>query len=224
MTKRPEDENPLTGHNYDGIEEYDNPMPKWWINIFIATVIFSGLYVIHYEFGSGAGVHEAYETEMLAFQASQEETNAGEEEITETSLAAFIKEPTAVEGGKAVYVTNCQSCHGAKGEGIIGPNLTDRYWLHGGGTLLGIHTVVSEGVLAKGMPAWNRVLAPNDLNSVVAFVGSLRGTNVQGKDPQGDPVEDDSGAGDEPDSDSTKGAERDEAVANNEEPADGEDR
>src|SRR5690606_1318027 len=71
-------------------------------------------------------------------------------------------------------------CHGKKAEGLIGPNLTDDYWLNGDGSLLSIYRVINEGVPAKGMPAWNRQLLPVEVSKLAAFVGTLRGTNVSG--------------------------------------------
>jgi cytochrome c oxidase cbb3-type subunit III len=92
---------------------------------------------------------------------------------------------TSLEAGKAVFQARCASCHAEKGQGLIGPNLTDDAWIHGQGTLLDIYGTVNAGVLDKGMPAWGRQLSPLELRTVVAFVGSLRGTHVPGKEPQG---------------------------------------
>ncbi len=183
-----DEEDILLDHNYDGIQEYDNPMPRWWLNIWYASVIFSAIYFVHYELGSGVGIHEAYTAEVAAFEEAEEARMAKASKATEESLSDMATTLASVESGKAVYATNCQSCHGPEGGGLIGPNLTDKYWLHGDGSLMGIYGTVSEGVLAKGMPAWNRVLSPQDLQHVVAYVGTLRGKNVEGKEPQGEPV------------------------------------
>ncbi|MEM6730269.1 MAG: cbb3-type cytochrome c oxidase N-terminal domain-containing protein [Myxococcota bacterium] len=179
----------LEDHDYDGIQEFDNPMPRWWINIFIGTVVFAAIYVVHYEFGSGQGIHETYLAEVAAFEEAEAVRLAKAGAASEASLTDVIAVASAIAEGKNVYATNCQACHGSKGEGIIGPNLTDEYWLHGDGSLMGIYSTVSEGVLAKGMPAWSRVLSPQQLEKVVAYVGTMRGKNVEGgKDPEGDPV------------------------------------
>ncbi|MEO1171652.1 MAG: cbb3-type cytochrome c oxidase N-terminal domain-containing protein [Myxococcota bacterium] len=188
MSEKKREEDIILDHNYDGIQEYDNPMPKWWINIFIGSVVFSGLYVFHYGFGSGQGIHEAYAEEVALFEAEEAERMAKAGAATEDSLIKLTSATDNLAAGERVYVTNCQACHGPTGGGLIGPNLTDDYWLHGEGTLMGIYGTVAEGVLDKGMPAWNRVLAPSDLENVVAYVGTMRGKNVEGgKAPQGEP-------------------------------------
>ncbi|MEM6532108.1 MAG: cbb3-type cytochrome c oxidase N-terminal domain-containing protein [Myxococcota bacterium] len=188
MSDKKKEEDIILDHSYDGIQEYDNPMPKWWINIFIGSVVFSLLYVVHYEFGHGKGIHEAYAQEVALFEAEEAERLAKAGAATEESLDALTSVVASLDDGRKVYVANCQACHGPTGGGLIGPNLTDNYWLHGDGTLMGIYGTVAEGVLDKGMPAWNRVLAPKDLESVVAYVGTMRGKNVDGgKEPQGEP-------------------------------------
>jgi cytochrome c oxidase cbb3-type subunit 3 len=86
---------------------------------------------------------------------------------------------------RALFTQRCSPCHGAEGQGLIGPNLTDEYWLHGG-KLMNIHRTVSEGVPAKGMPSWQMQLSPIELRKVVAFVGSeLRDKHLPGKPPEG---------------------------------------
>jgi cytochrome c oxidase cbb3-type subunit 3 len=99
-----------------------------------------------------------------------------------------VNDGSAIATGKATYATNCASCHGPAGGGIIGPNLTDDYWIHGG-SLAEIRTVVADGVLDKGMPPWNKLLKPDQVNAVVAYISTLRGTNPAGaKPPQGELV------------------------------------
>ncbi|MEL6548381.1 MAG: cbb3-type cytochrome c oxidase N-terminal domain-containing protein [Myxococcota bacterium] len=188
MTEKDAERDVILAHNYDGIQEYDNPMPKWWINIFIGTVLFGALYLFHYELGTGVGIHDSYSAEVQAYEVEETERLAKAGAPSESSLAAIGETQAALDLGRSVYTTNCESCHGAKGEGLIGPNLTDRYWLHGDGSLMAIYSTVSEGVLTKGMPAWNRVLAPEDLKTVVAYIGTMRGANLEGKAPQGDPI------------------------------------
>lgn len=183
----------LEGHSYDGIQEYDNPMPKWWINLFVATVVFGVLYFIHYELGNGPGIDQEYQAELDAFDTAQRSTalasTDGATEVTPEILNSLLDDSSALSSGQQIYVNNCQACHGSQGEGQIGPNLTDMYWIHGGGKLQGIYTVVSQGVLEKGMPAWDRQLSPEELNHVVAYVGSMRGKKLPGKEPQGDRIE-----------------------------------
>ena len=109
-------------------------------------------------------------------------------EITETTLVTLLENPSAQKSGKEIFQTRCSSCHGMFGEGGIGPNLTDDYWLHGA-QLMDIYRTVKVGVPEKGMLPWERQLKPAELLSVSAYVGSLLGSDPpQGKEPQGDPV------------------------------------
>jgi cytochrome c oxidase cbb3-type subunit 3 len=90
-----------------------------------------------------------------------------------------------VADAKALYEERCASCHADGGRGLIGPNLTDGYWLHGKGSMLDIYDVVANGVPAKGMPAWSKQLSAIEVSKLVAYVGTLKNTNVPGKEPQG---------------------------------------
>jgi cytochrome c oxidase cbb3-type subunit 3 len=94
----------------------------------------------------------------------------------------------SVERGKETFVAKCAACHLEHGQGSIGPNLTDKHWIHGTGQLMDIYQAASEGFPSKGMPPWNRQLTPQQLREVAAYVGSIRGLNVPGKAPEGTEV------------------------------------
>lgn len=166
-------------HEYDGIEEADNELPTWWLAIFIGTTIFAGAYWLAYE----QFEIEPPAAEALAAAQAAERAKAGE--VSDDDLLAEAKNAASVAQGKQAFTTNCVACHAEKGEGKIGPNLTDANWLHGGAPVA-IFNVVKDGVLAKGMPAWGPVLGPAATKSVVAYVLTLRNTNVAGKEPQGE--------------------------------------
>ncbi|NJK89061.1 MAG: c-type cytochrome [Myxococcales bacterium] len=184
---KPTDE--LLNHEYDGIREFDNPIPAWWNWLFIATVVFSAFYFYHYHLGSGQGVVATYLAEMEQYEkAAEEEARIAAATLSEDVLAAVMSDSTAVAEGKATFEAKCAACHGPGAEGLIGPNLTDDHWIIGDGSLLAIHKVVSEGVAAKGMPSWSKLMTPDELNKVVGFVGTLRNTNVPGKAPEGEKV------------------------------------
>jgi cytochrome c oxidase cbb3-type subunit 3 len=110
------------------------------------------------------------------------------EPVSEESLGKLLANPALMTDAKALFGLRCTPCHGANAQGIIGPNLTDNSWIHGKGTLTDIYGVVEGGVASKGMPAWGRTLTPIELRKVVAYVGTLRGTNVPGKPPEGTPI------------------------------------
>jgi cytochrome c oxidase cbb3-type subunit 3 len=93
-----------------------------------------------------------------------------------------------MQDARKIFVERCVTCHADRGQGQIGPNLTDGYWIHGGGKLMDIYNVVNEGVQTKGMPTWGRQLSPIELQKVVGYVGTLRGTNIPGKKPEGNPL------------------------------------
>lgn len=173
-------------HEYDGIKEYDNPMPRWWLMTFAGTVIFSIIYYFNVgPVGIGEGRIADYERDMKAFAAAHPAPTGGP---SVEQLQALVANAGELETGKAAFVKNCVVCHRADGGGLIGPNLADEYWLHGS-SLDSIYAVVANGVLEKGMPPWEKVLSPQDLARVVAYVASLRGTNpADPKPPQGVPV------------------------------------
>jgi cytochrome c oxidase cbb3-type subunit III len=175
-------------HEYDGITEYDNPLPRWWVLIFWATFLFAMGYFFHYHLsGKGRGRLAEFDADVrvandIAMKA------ASKEQVSEESLAKLVDNAASQAAGAAIFAARCQSCHAEQGKGLIGPNLTDGYWLHGSGRLMDIFDSVSNGVLAKGMPAWSKQLAPMELRNVVAYVGNLRGKNLPGKEPQGEAV------------------------------------
>jgi cytochrome c oxidase cbb3-type subunit 3 len=179
-------EEKLLDHEYDGIQEYDNPMPRWWVNIFWATIAFSILYVINIgPMGSGRGRIAQYEEEMARARAMHP---APAQALDDARLAAMAKDAQVLALGRQTYAQQCAACHRADGGGLIGPNLADAYWLHGGRPTDVLRTVQS-GVLAKGMPAWEKVLKPDQVAAVAVYVGTLQGTQPKdGKKPEGTPA------------------------------------
>ena len=177
------DEDRLLDHEYDGIREYDNPLPRWWLWIFYATIVFVPLYyVLPGRLGENGGNVAEYDAEVAAYKSEQP---AAPPTISSEALLALSKDREAVEEGREVYARNCVACHGADGGGVIGPNLTDDAWIHGGAPSA-IHYTVVVGVLAKGMPGWERLLKPEALDQVVAYVISLQGTKpATPKAPEG---------------------------------------
>jgi cytochrome c oxidase cbb3-type subunit 3 len=185
MTQPPEQDR-LLDHEYDGIKEYDNPMPRWWLATLWGTIIFSFLYVLNVPIiGKGKGRIAEYEAVMAAAnaEAAKHDPLAG---MTADKLLWLAKDPAKLALGKVTFSTMCASCHAVDGGGGIGPNLTDAYWLHGGKPMDVLKTI-NEGVLAKGMPQWGKMLKPDQLLSVAAYVTTLEGTTPKApKAPQGD--------------------------------------
>lgn len=179
----------IQGHTYDGIREYDNPMPGWWVAIFWATILFTPVYIL--------GVHvfgwiDSYE-DTLAGQAARVEAIQAEYAATGPAfktdpgaLREYAADPVMVTAGAVVYGQTCASCHGAAGEGGIGPNLADAFWIHGGAPE-DVYRIIAEGVPANGMPAWDGSLSPEQQAQTTAFVLSLVGTDPpNAKAPEGD--------------------------------------
>lgn len=181
MADRSEDR--LLDHDYDGIREYDNPMPRWWLWVFYATIIFSGAYYfLPLPFGEGPGVVAEYEADVARHAAAQPAAGPA---LTDDQLLGLAANAGTVAEGQQVYQQYCAACHRVDGGGLIGPNLTDDAWIHGGAPTL-IHKTIVEGVLAKGMPEWGRILKPGQVDAVTAYVISLRGTNPKdAKAPEG---------------------------------------
>ena len=176
----------ILDHEYDGIREYDNPMPGWWVASFWASFFFGIGYLFHFYVGNGASMSDAYEKDMAEARAEQAKRSLGEA-VTEDGLSKLALDPALMKDAQAIFGQRCMPCHGERGQGVIGPNLTDANWLHGG-SLLDIHRTVSEGVPAKGMPAWKMQLSPVQVRELAAFIGgTLRGQNLPGKPLEGEP-------------------------------------
>jgi cytochrome c oxidase cbb3-type subunit 3 len=183
VTVADQEQDRLLEHEYDGIREYDNPMPRWWLWIFYATIIFSPLYYfLPGRLGENGGNVAEYEADIAAHRAAEPVAAPA---MSDAALAALAKDADAVHEGAEVFAKNCVACHGMGGGGVIGPNLTDAAWLHGSAPTA-IHLTIVDGVLAKGMPPWGRLLKPEEIDQVTAYVLSLKGTNpANPKAPEG---------------------------------------
>ncbi len=174
------------GHEYDGIREYDNRLPNWWLMTLWGAIVFAfgyWLYFHTFEIGDTAAESLALDLQRAeaAARAREEKMAAG---LSDASLLAMAADHAVLARGKEVFAQNCLACHGARGEGAVGPNLTDEYWINGHRPTE-IHGVISDGRLAKGMPSWKAVLGAGRVRDVAAFVLSLKNTHVPGKAPQG---------------------------------------
>ncbi len=167
-------------HEYDGIEECDNELPNWWLGILYGTMIFAAGYWLAFQ---QLHVEPTAAEELAAYDAKQ---RAAQGTVNDEDVLLVAKQPASVVAGKQVFDATCSACHGEKGEGKIGPNLTDSVWLHGGGPVQ-IFSTIRDGVPAKGMPTWGPVLGAASVKNVAAYVLSIRNTNVPGKAPQGEP-------------------------------------
>ncbi len=179
MSQDNRETNEVMDHNYDGIEEYDNPLPNWWLVTFFGTIIFGFIYYVHYTFGGGMTLAQELEVVMKSLP------KAVEQAWNEDDLKSKMGGPEVLAKGQAVFTSKCAACHGAHGEGVIGPNLTDKFWIHGG-QRADVMKVLVKGVTEKGMPAWVGMISDDEILHVAGFVYSLREKPVAGKAPQGE--------------------------------------
>lgn len=179
----------IKGHEYDGIKEFDNPLPGWWLITFYATIIFAFIYVIHYEFGGGPTLSQELEVAMKEVQAAKPAASAAPQE-SEEDLMKKAQDPKFLAMGAEIFTGKCASCHGNELQGLIGPNLTDKYWIHGKGKITDMLTVIKAGIADKGMPPWDGILKQDEMIAVSGFILSKKGSNpANPKAPQGEPVE-----------------------------------
>lgn len=173
-------------HSYDGIQEYDNRLPNWWLYTLYGAIVFGVFYWLYFQTtGAGALPTEHYEQEMVDAAEAQLARMEGQE-LTDESLLLVASIPDRVTAGRALFEQFCLVCHGQQGEGSVGPNLTDEFWINGGDPM-SLHRTITNGVTEKGMAAWGNQLGPRRVQDAVAYVLSIKNTNIAGKEPQGEP-------------------------------------
>ena len=180
----------LLDHNYDNIRELDNPLPGWWLVTFWGTIVFAVIYFAYYQLMGGPTSDQMLKSDMAEIGAQVEAGRAAQPQKPEVNLLELYANADAKTKGQQVFIMRCVACHGSKGEGIIGPNLTDDFWINGDGTLAAIRDNVKKGVLEKGMPAWEATLPAEEVDAVSVYVKSLYGSNPpNSKAAQGDKKE-----------------------------------
>jgi cytochrome c oxidase cbb3-type subunit III len=147
----------------DGIEEYDNPLPDWWLGLFWLTIVWAIAYTVHYHFIAERSQEKELAAEMAAALQRWPASDAP---------IQFLVTPELAAQGRAVYAANCVGCHGPNGEGGIGPGFLDGAWIHGGSPEEILRSV-SDGIPAKGMPGWGSILGAERTRQVTAYVASL---------------------------------------------------
>ncbi|TNF23876.1 MAG: c-type cytochrome, partial [Bacteroidetes bacterium] len=181
----------LMDHEYDGIRELDNRLPPWWLYMFYFTIVFGVFYVGYYHFSSGQLQLAEYESEMALAEEQKAAFLASAANNVDESNVELLADATSLANGKEKFETLCVACHAASGGSTqnppgVGPNLTDEYWLHGGG-VQNIFKTIKYGVPAKGMIAWESQLSPRQMQEVASYIISLQGTNPpNAKEPQGE--------------------------------------
>ena len=178
----------MMDHDYDGIKELDNVLPPWWVGLFYITVIVGVVYMFYYHLGPGLSQVEEFQAEMKRENAKVAEYLKTRPDTINLDNVVLLTEKDQIEHGRSVYIKyNCMSCHGAELQGNIGPNLTDDYWINGGG-IKNIFEVISEGSKTNPvMTAWKNNIKPTDIQYLSSYIISTRGSNPDNAiKPQGD--------------------------------------
>lgn len=176
-------------HEYDGIIEHDNPLPTWWLWTFFLTIIFAFLYYLHYELAGGPTLTQELEVAMQNLEKSRSSASTAAPLETEAMLLEKFADANLIVLGSTQYASKCAACHGNELQGLIGPNLTDDFWIHGDGSGLAMLKAIRDGVPEKGMPPWANILKKDELYGIAAFINSKHGSKPAGaKEPQGEKV------------------------------------
>lgn len=172
-------------HGFDGIYELNNRIPPWFNILFYGTILFAGVYLLDYHvFGSGTIMLDEYTQEVKVATEKREELIRTGAFINENNVT-LLKDAENIDKGKQIFTVNCIACHGPDGGGTVGPNLTDKNWIHGGG-IKNIFKTIKNGVPPKGMIAWQTMLNPKQMQQVASYVMALQGTKpAVGKAPEG---------------------------------------
>lgn len=183
----------LLNHDYDGIQELDNNLPPWWVGMFYSTIVFAFLYLGIYHFSDiGKSQIEEYEQEVIEADRAIAAYNAAQKAEKTAVLTAdnvtILSATDRLAAGQANFKTYCAACHGMLGEGIenLGQNLTDEYWIHGGG-IKNIFKTISDGVPGKPMVAWKEALSADEIQELASYIMTLKGTNPpNARPPEGE--------------------------------------
>ncbi len=181
--QRPKDQ--PRGHVFDGIFEYDNDLPGWWVALFIVTLIFSVLYLGWYHLGifPSKSLEAEYAQERAAAARVATLAAAAAQPV---DVAAVTGDQDAMAAAERTFKSTCGPCHGPAGGGLVGPNLTDDFWIYGA-TPAAVETMIAKGVPEKGMPGWQDILGRDRVRHLVGYIVSIQGTNpTDAKAPQGE--------------------------------------
>lgn len=199
------EEDIILDHNYDGIRELDNDLPPWWKYGFYFTILVSVIYIFNYHvIGGGHLQNDEYNASMYMAKIAKEEYQKMNANNVNESSVTMLTDKAEIAKGETMYKENCFACHGKLGEGGVGPNLTDEYWLHGG-SIKDIFISLKYGWPDKGMKSWQADFSPIQIHQIASYVKTLNGSNpANPKVPQGDLYKEVLIAGDSVKTDNTK--------------------
>lgn len=170
----------MLDHDYDGIRELDNVLPPWWVNLFYACIIFAIVYLVRFHIVGDYDQKQEFDTEMEVAKTEIEKYKEATPDTFDMEKITQLTDAASLAKGKEIFANTCAACHRADGGGQIGPNLTDEYWILGGGIKNVFHTLMEGGREGKGMVPWKTSMKPEDLQKVASYVLSLQGTNPKG--------------------------------------------
>jgi cytochrome c oxidase cbb3-type subunit 3 len=175
------------GHDYDGIRELDNRLPPWWLYGFYICIVFAGIYLwrFHVSHSAPSSLQELTMAMNKADIEKEAYLKKAANNVNENTVT-YLSDATALEAGKKLFVTACAACHAADGGGLVGPNLTDEYWLHGGG-MSDIFKSIKYGWPEKGMKSWKDDYSPSQIAQLASYIHSIKGAKTAApKEPQGE--------------------------------------
>lgn len=172
-----DEEKILLDHDYDGIRELDNPLPRWWVITFYLTIIFSIPYYLAYTFFDAKSIDESFSEEVAAVKELQDAAELKKGKFSMDEYKVIVADASIMKGAAKVYKRKCKACHGPDGGGGVGPNLADHFWIHGNGSLESKYDVLNRGVVAKGMPAWGITLGKDKVYAVLKYIDDFKGTS-----------------------------------------------
>ncbi len=182
-----EEESILLDHDYDGIKELDNNLPPWWKYGFYLTIVTGVIYLLHFHvFKTGDLQGKEYDNAIAQAKIEVDEFMKTSANNVDENTVKVLTEASDITAGKDLFIANCVACHGKGGEGTVGPNLTDEYWIHGG-SIQDLFKTLKYGWVEKGMKSWKDDLSPIQMAQVSSYIRTLKGTNPPNpKAPQGD--------------------------------------
>jgi cytochrome c oxidase cbb3-type subunit 3 len=166
----------ILDHNYDGIKELDNELPPWWVYLFYATILFGVVYLARFHVFNDYDQDLEYNMEVAEAQMAIEAYKKTAKDLVDVNTVELLTDASDLNAGKVIFETSCVACHMADGGGGIGPNLTDEYWILGGGIKNVFNTIAEGGRAGKGMVAWKQTLKPAEMAQVASYVLTFEGT------------------------------------------------
>lgn len=176
-------------HDFDGIKELNNPIPPWFNVLFYGTIVAAFVYILYFHvFEAGNLQAQEYKNELVVAEKQKADYVKKAGNLIDENSVKLLTDASKIKEGEQLYATKCAVCHGEKGEGKVGPNLTDEYWLHGG-SIQEVFKSIKYGWPAKGMVAWQNSMNGGQMQELASYILSLQGTNPAGaKEAQGEKV------------------------------------